>query len=483
MRTRLPNHFIYEFRHSFLALSTAVVVIVGAVVALDVSDHVASNLPTIPRYYSGILYESVGIFHFDFNAWDVYGTPLTGVAFSVSVTPASGGPPFMNRSGVTSEDGSLDLAIALVNGSYNASVRAGPQFPPWQTSYWWNDPNNGSVSFGALPAGAFLRLLTPYVNAVNLPVGFAGETALRIHFPTWSVSCPLGCPAYYAIVNLSNGVAPVALAESNMTPLGILASSTETLPLGLAPSSISYWDEVQVEVFSPSGALLALSANVSAWALTPQSMEGLPSNLAFQWLLPLDLSFVVPLVAIITSFAVYARDRVSGALDATLVQPITRAGLAASRFLAATASVLVGLAVTILLTDALVRSYVGYYAYPVELAAKFVGFTVAAVFFAGLVFLVSHLARSEVATIAVPLSVYGGFLLLAVSNDVSGWNVLLSPALSWGPFTSAFLGAPFLDGVRNPPPFGVQLACLVLTSAAWVLAPLLTLFLQIRRRD
>ncbi len=483
MRIHRWHGLAYEFRHSFFRGITVLVICGGVLVALNAGYGIASHPAEVPRFYSGVLYETGGTFHFDFNAFNSYGSSLTGVAFSVSVFS---GPPYGSPlailGGTTDSSGTVDLAISLPNGSYNATILAGPPTPPWTQGFWSDGlVGRGNISFGALTPGTLVPLFSPAVHAVNLPVGFAGETGLRIYFPTWKESCPSGCHVFYALVNLTGGISPVALPESSMLVVGTLDLSVQSFLLGLPPMYDSSPDSVQVEIFSPTGSLLAMEVNVSAWSLTPHSMTWLPGNQAFRNL-PLGMIFVAPLLAAIASFSTYARDRNSGVLDSTLVQPITRVGLTTSRFLAVVATVFIALGAGIALTDLFVRAYVGYFVYPAELVSTFLGFAVTGVFFAGLVFLLSHIARSDVLSIAVPLAVYVAFILQIVSSDNGGWNALFNPPTFGDLFTSAFTSSTIIYS-RSPPPLEIQVADLVSASLAWAFVPFLLLIRAARTRD
>ncbi len=114
--------------------------------------------------------------------------------------------------------------------------------------------------------------------------------------------------------------------------------------------------------------------------------------------------------------------------------------------------------------------------------APLLGFAVAGVFFAGLVFLLSHIVRSDVVTIAVPLGAYLAFVLHIVSNDNGERNALSNPPTSWNLFTSAFTSNTIIHS-RSLPPVDFRAADLVSASLAWAFAPFLLLIRAARTRD
>jgi hypothetical protein len=482
MTLRISRGFRYEFRHAFLSVPTLTIVCAYLVVASIAGLQVASSPPGVARSYSGTLYESGGTFHFDFYAFDAYGSPLDGIRYSVTIRAASGGPILGNLSGTTSASGAVDLAIPLPNGSYNASIEAGPQYlPPEEQPYWRNGLSNGNISFGNLGSDTVLQLLSSFVEGVDLPIGIVGEPALRIHFPTWNVSCASGCTAYYALVSPGFANSQTPLPESGMVRLGELDASIQTFSLHLSMDSPAAGGNVQVEVFSSTGALLATNASVSASSLYLGQMDELASNQAFGTL-TLSLLFVTPLLALVAAFSIYGRHRSTGVLDSVLVQPITRMELALSRLLATAGGLVLGLGAGCALTNELIQRVVGYQVYPAEILSSFLGFTVASLFFVGLVFLSAHLFRSEVSTIALSLGVYLGVILLVISNDTYGWYSLGDPMVLSGPLTNVFTGGPIFPGPGSLS-FEPQLAALTGACLSWSLATALVLLVRIRTRD
>ncbi len=288
-----------------------------------------------------------------------------------------------------------------------------------------------------------------------------------------------------------------------MTPLGVLTGPLQTFPLTIRPTRDSSYLNLQLEIFSPSGSLLALDTNCTAASLSPYQTPSSVSDQAFSYFAN-EMVLLLPLMAIISSFSVYARDRISGVLESTLVHPITLRGLAVSRFAAVLTALLLTLGVGMVVSDLLIHYVVGYYVFPSYLFSVYLGFTVVTGFFVGVVFLLSHVLRST-ATLLGTAS--GLFLFFGVV-----WNSVVS---SIEPLFGGFAGTPsgailqvhlsflnpleypelILAGITNTTPigatgyggsaatYGISPTALVLSALAWTLIPFVLLLWRIRTRD
>ncbi|MGA8303618.1 MAG: ABC transporter permease subunit [Thermoplasmata archaeon] len=449
--------------------------------------------------YSGVLFYSDGAYHFEFYAFNQYGSPLPAVNYSISISQTPNGPIVTNLSGNTASNGMLELSAALPSGSYLAVIDAGPQ----GVLYWAQGASNAGVYFGSLPSGEVVPLSGPISTAVDSAIGFSGKPALQIFFPTPIAECVSGCPVYYALENFTNGSSFGPLPESSMTFLGDLASPLQIFPLTIHQTSNTNYLNLQVEIFSPSGSRLALDTNCSASSFYPYQTPSSVSNAAFNYFAD-EVVLVLPFMAIIASFSVYARDRISGVLESTLVQPVTMRGLATSRFLAALTALLFAVGVGIALSDGLMHLAVGSFVLPSYLLSIYLGFVIVIAFFVGLVFLLSHLVRSTATLLAVGM---GLFLLFGIF-----WNSLvfaLEPlfGVSIGTRAGATfqVGLSFLDPLQypalflaaitnatpnvatgiggSPAAYGITPVTLTLASLSWVVIPFVLLLWRIRTRD
>jgi len=495
--------FRYDFQRTLTRALALIIVVVVIIVALATAAEIPTN-PVIPRMYSGVLFYSDGAYHFDFYAFNEYGTPLQGIDYSVVVTSRPGNATLATLGGRTAANGSVEFSVALSGGPFNAAVEAGPQgFGPFAPAYWTQGASRGNVSFGTLTPGEIVPILSPITAALNLPTGFSGELALQVYYPALDASCGSGCSVYYALVNVDQGVTP--LAASSMVRLGSLSSSPQAYPLAIPPTNETNLLNVQVEIFSTSGSLIATDANSTASSFDPYVTPDTVGDGAFSTYFGYDMIFLIPLLAIVAAFSFYARDRLSGVLESTIVQPVTRLGLATSRFLGALIVLLAAVGAGTLLTDALILLRVGYTAAPSYMLSYYLGFAVFAFSFVGVVFLMSHLVRTVAPLFAVALGLYLFFsvfwngLVTALEAPSQAYYVASRAGLQLQ-VQASFLNpiqypSLFLAGLTNTTPgIGAQYGgdaaswevtpiVLGLTALAWLLIPFLLLQWRILTRD
>lgn len=497
----LASRVPYEFRRTLTRPTLLIAISIGALVALASAAQAAASGPSPSRMYSGVLEYSGGDYLFEFYAFNAYGTPLAGQVYSVQVTGSGGQPVLDNLSGETGTNGQLRLAAALPEGSYAAQIEAGPQ---GELGYWSQGASSGQVQIGQLAPGQLVPLLGPIVSALDLPIGFDGQPALQVFFPVANLTQTRGPSVYYALVSPSDTTAPLApVPPSEAKFLGVLTTSHQSFPLVLTPPSDSEAPTVLLEVFSPNGTLLALDSNTSASSLSFAGTGVLTANVAFSDFSG-NMALLVPLLAVVTSISVYARDRSSGVLETTLVRPITPLGLALSRLAAVVAAMLCSVGLGVLVSDALIRGMMGYYVFPSFLTAFVLGSAVAVGFFAAIVFALSHVVRSVLSVLSVGLGLY---FVLGIF-----WSSLTTAIVSatYGPYTTLSSGAAYLKlqflnpiqyltlawgALTNTVPsgwteyggsasaYGIGPLSLGLAAIAWVMLPVLLLMWRILNRD
>jgi|HubBroStandDraft_1064217.scaffolds.fasta_scaffold09385_6 ABC-2 type transport system permease protein len=500
MREILSTGFRYEFRRTVFRYTSVLIILVTVLVTFSAAAQVSANPPAAERMYSGALFYSDGAYRFDFYAFDEYGSPLSGITYAVDVTSQSGNSSVANLSGRTASDGMVILSAFLPRGSYDATIDAGP---PNSGQYWTQGVSSGSVSFGILASGDVIPILSPITSAVNLLTGFSGQLALQIFYPIPNATCDSGCPVYYSIVTTS-GASPSPLPESAMSLLGVLKSPLQTFPLAIPPMNNSAAENVQVEIFSPSGSLIAVDANCAAASFNPYQVPSTVSDMALTTF-ENDMTYLLPLLAIVAAFSVYARDRISGVLESTVVQPVTRQGLATARFLAVVIVLLSGLGTGMALSDELDYLAVGYYLLPSYFVSFYLGFAIALVFFVGIVFLMSHVLRSTAALLAIGMGLYlwfsffWGTTITSFEASSRGYYVGTQSAtglqVNLDFFNPIQYPALFLSGITNTTPFaaaqyggtaaswGITPIALGLSALMWTLIPALLLVWRIRTSD
>ncbi len=486
MTVHRNREFGYEFRHTLLRPTLLVVIAMGLLVALASGVQDAANAPAASRMFSAAAVYYDGAYRFDFFAFNGQGTGLAQVPFVVTITGYGNQTVYRNVSGATSTNGSLELSAALPEGLYEVSVTAGPQ---GSSNYWSEGPAGDDVTLGPLPPGKIVPLLNPLVWPLVVPEGFSGQPGVQVFVPDPDGSSVQALSVYYSVGDYSPNTGPAA--EKNATLLGVLNTSHEFFPLVLTGTPAP----VLIEIFSSNGTLAASYANSTANSYSLGQTWGLASNSEFTSYYSSDMFLLLPLMAVVASVGVYARDRSTGVLESTLVRPITALGLAGSRLLAVVSALLLSVGMGTLVADILIRGVAGSWVLPSFLIAFVLGAAICVGFFVGVVFAASHAFRSLMTVLAIGLGLY--FLLdvfwhqfgLGIAGASSLFLLrfqLLSPvnysSLAWASMTNVV--PDFVYELSGPPAsYGVGPWTVGLTGAVWALLPALALVALVRGRD
>ncbi len=484
---------LYELRRSLLRPSVLVIIAVLVLVGLgSVASIAPAPLPVqVAREWTGVYYYSGGAYHIDFLAFDNYGHPLPQVYFEVLfISEASGGGTVANVSGRTGPNGVLDLTVSLPQADYFANYQAGPK---GEMTYW-ETGNGGSALFLSPTAeGTVEPFGVPITDQVYAAVedDLAYQVGLQVYFLGANGTSPDGDRVYYALVDQAGAGSPYSpLPASSMTELGFLDSTPQYYRL-VIPSAATGGDgkQVQIEIFSNDGSLLAEDTNQSTnygWAPTPLPPA---DNVAFSYFEG-DVGPFTPMMAIIGAYSMYGRDRVSGVLDSILAQPVTRRGLAVSRYAAAMIALASSMGLSLAVTDGVLGSVVGSYVSSSDLLAFFLGTMATMAFFVGLVFVLSHLSDSSSVVLAVSIGIFELFALswYETTDLLSGvWpqsltidyvNPVRFPGMVW-----AVASHDTVYDARPVASLGLGEWPVFVAGVVWAVVPLIALFVVLRARD
>ena len=144
--------------------------------------------------------------------------------------------------------------------------------------------------------------------------------------------------------------------------------------------------------------------------------------------------FLIPVLAIFEGYIIYGKDRTNGVLESVVTRPTTKGQILFSRFFACAASIFIGLLLSTLIIDAGVASY---YATGLPLSmmlALIAAYLVAGAAFIGLVFLLSHLVKSQTSVLGLAITI---FLVMVIFWDTITFLILIL-ALKLSPGTYRF---------------------------------------------
>jgi ABC-type transport system involved in multi-copper enzyme maturation permease subunit len=263
--------------------------------------------------------------------------------------------------------------------------------------------------------------------------------------------------------------------------------------------------------------IIILSAALISYALTnpgqniPKSQRVL--NVSTLFLIVNGIfSVLIPIMAIFEGYVAYGADRASGVLESVICRPVTKTGVLISRFVAGMIAIIIALAIAIAIIDATALSYYSKSLPLQDIAALFWIYIVEGAAFLGLMYLFSHILKSQTSLIGVAIAV---FLVLDIlwttivtlvafgvfnagsspSKFISIETVMdfISPTgyeanmlLYLTKETTAFVRSSGLGAATlsvNPASYGVTLISLALIGIAWMVVPVLLAYMLAMKRD
>ncbi|MCI4352635.1 MAG: ABC transporter permease [Thermoplasmata archaeon] len=510
MRPFPLSGFLYEFRRALLSVPLIVLTVLIVLASFGVLATFAVNRtpPSTFLESSNLFYFAKGEYHFESYVYDTYGNPAPGVVFNFTVFKANttGGPPggpVANATGRTAANGLVDVPVALAESNYSVQYSA-------------VGPNNQSVGCGGQFFSSATSITSPppgeirpfgcgSLSSVLSGTGYQASTLLQVFFLGPNGTAPPNYQVYWAgPFNISPSPAP--LPESSMHLLGGLSVPHQTYALSVPSMGrdppVGIPQIVQVELFTTGGQRVAMDANQSAgnFVRTPTNSEGV--SVAFVFVGSI-MAFLVPLMAVLAAYSVYGRDRLTGVLEGVLARPVSRLGLAVSRYLAVIAALCLAVAGAAAVLDALVAWVLGGFLPFTVMLLLFSALLVEIGAFTGLVFLLAHALRSSAGLVATAIGLWaffaiGWFVLVPLLGVLSG--AVFSPGYErtvvqlefFNPVQflslvqALLLGSVSVIGPTTPlapSDYGITYASVVGDGLVWVLAPLAALVHVVRHRD
>lgn len=510
-----PWHgFLYELRRGLLSIPLLVLTALIILAAFGILAEVASSQPapsTAPEE-SGAYFFTGGEFHFEFFAYTQSGVPMSGTSFAVNMyaenqTEPLPSTPLASGTGVTGSSGLVQFAVSVSGQNYTATLQ-------------WLPPN-APAGFGA--PGPLIPVARPSPGATSLfdstwtdSVQFTRHLLLAnkllIYYPGPNGTAPPDYQVYWA-ASENETLPATPLPESSMHRLGELTKPAEVYSLVVPayqtnivynPAILRFNSYLQVELFTTSGRLVAMDTNQSVLNFFPPPPGGATSEaLGFGGVF---MVYLVPLMAVLATYSVYGRDRLTGVLEGVLARPVSRLGLATSRYLAVIVALCIAVAIAMTclegLLDWVYGGFLSLYGAFTLISALLVEIGA----FTGITFLLSHTFRSAGGLVGSSLGLLAlltlGWLLLPVligaatgTFYTAGYQTTLIHLDFLNPvqfFTLAqyqYLAVvptvygPAAMAPTLPSAYGITLGSLVATGIAWTVLPLLGFFYVVRHWD
>lgn len=290
--------------------------------------------------------------------------------------------------------------------------------------------------------------------------------------------------------------------ESQMTFLGSFQGSpldiADTTKLAGGPNDTRYI----FEAFTPNGTEMAW---YQIQLINPFSLSHV-NSLFYTTELPV-LGLFVPLMAVLAGFLTFGRDKVSGALNYVVVRPISRTSIITSRYVSNILSIFVPSAISIGISSAVFRYYLGAYIPADAIYLSLWSVLVMAAGYCGIIYLGSAVTRSSGKLIGLVLGV---FLLLDLFWSFTNLPLIPQAVTSLFPldtlkyatiyvlmdfispsgFTSlvAYLGigntsSPVYLGNFFPYQVGITIFSLIAVGIAWIIIPFILSVIKFSKFD
>jgi ABC-type transport system involved in multi-copper enzyme maturation permease subunit len=253
--------------------------------------------------------------------------------------------------------------------------------------------------------------------------------AVLVSWVGFDGASPRGDKVYYEVVNTGSScqadafvenchyesggaIVPSELNQTNSQLLGTMGSYVQVFHAPQLEGNASYVSaaEVAIGLAYPNGTSIAGSvSSIPTTQLYPGlglALEKTQDNQVAVSFFDDIFGLFIPLLAIVTTYNTYGKDRISGVLESVLAQPVTRGGLSLSRFLSSFAGMSVAVVTSVAVLELTVQHFSQGFVDPSIVVYSTVALLVELAAFIGIMMLLSHLVRSTGALIGIGVGLF-----------------------------------------------------------------------------
>ncbi len=501
----MPHPLLYDIRKVFFSKTVLIsmILLIGISFFL-VSSFSAGSTIQFQSSNAQVLswYDNTGTYHFLVFETNQFGQPVSGVTvqanlsvdpFSiVSKTPISNPgsyPVYRGPTVSTNSSGEAQFTINVptsyiseVNANYTVPIMiheangalssSGGQPAPYSQSITLA---NGSIVYSPVPPGAVVSISRNSIQSV-IDSSNSQKRDLLVNWAGANGSLPTGYSVYYRFLNVTQTCThtqfgtqcgaqfniPTNLTEANMTLLGDLTSYRQVFSPPKLEANLGNGSQLVFGLFYPNGTT-AVSPESNSYSLSEfypsiqRISQQTANQLVFSFMTSV-YSVLIPLIAIIGSYTLYGRDCVTGVLESVLVQPVSRRGLALSRYFSTFIGMAIAISIAMGVVAGLVMYYTNLFLSTTFLLASIGAFIVELAAFIGIMMLLSRVLKSTGLLIGIGVGLFLVFDFL--------WSVILALVLELtrtGFGSTNYIGYLIAGDFVNPAQF-VQLVITYLTS-------------------
>jgi ABC-2 type transport system permease protein len=480
--------FLYDFRRTIT--SKSVLILIGIILLISLAI-IPFTAPVVTSFRGSaapdmLYYRDPSAFHFIVFSSDQYGQPVQGTQISMRLSGTQT-QTYVNTT-TTNAAGYAFITLSAPNGTYYFTMNA--------------TRGGGSSSFGtylnASPVGLPQLPTTSWISTVQDKAN-ASKSDVRTFYAGLYGAKPSGYSIRYKISGTPppppyKDDSPYTAAQMDL--LGNLTDYRQVFDPTI-PNGLSETTQVYFELFAPNGTAVS-GRQMFVTDLRQHQFRPEATNVA-SFFFSTILSFFMPLAAILGAYSSYGKDRLTGVLESILARPISRRGLAISRFLSTLTALSVAAIASVGIVDLLLNQVLGTALSQDYTLAIISGLIVEVAAFTGLIFLLSHLVKSTGVLLGISI------VLFVVLDFFWGLIVFLLTLLLGGTSGSAVaVEATLVSYYANPAQFlqlinvyvfqsssgialqssnyGVTLPAIVLDGILWATLPFLAfLYLAVKR--
>jgi ABC-type transport system involved in multi-copper enzyme maturation permease subunit len=531
----MVSPFLYDTKKTLT--SKTVLIIMAAMISVSllvfpsfIGNSIEPNNGSTSQLF--VYYDSNG-YHFTAFAWDKFGQPVSGIKFDINASVPTFSSSVTSVSGVTNSSGSSQFTMAVSeNNNYplsvvvtspNSHVLASGTYIPFSS-----DTLPGQT-VSIFKATRNLQAATPQIVTER---SNASSRDILVSWADYNCSPPIGYHVYCEFVSGSSSSQEGAFVEKDT---GVPAESLIPPALDLNASQLLGTMSSYIEVFHApqfEGNVSDASDTILVIGLTypnRTSVTGSTSSIQVAQIYPsvetalkvtqnnqVAVSFFedifglfIPLLAIVATYNLYGKDRISGVFDSVLAQPVTRKGLSLSRY----ASIFTGLSVSILASSAVLDVIANYFSQAYVnlsiLMFSTLGLIVELAAFIGIMMFLSHFVRSSGALIGLGVGLFlvidffqglivslltsllgiqtgsVGFYQLSVGLQFANPSQFVSLVDTYltSVYRTGFIGIPTGSFPITPGAYGITIPTIFAAGIFWIFVPLVCFLYLATKRD
>ena len=216
------------------------------------------------------------------------------------------------------------------------------------------------------------------------------------------------------------------------------------------------------------------------------------------------LGFLIPLLAVFSGYLTYSKDKTSGVLESVLKRPVTRGDLISSRFLANSVAIIGSVIVSMAIGDLFIKYYFATYLSPDFFLFFVWAYITEGLAFLGLVYLFTHLVKSQGSILGIALVLFVVFDLfwsiipvaVEAGLGITGSSAIYIPTnigfdlASPSGFSSLVqfyfqntLGSITSSVQANPASYSINAYTLIIIGLVWIIVPFVIALSLARSRD